>query len=139
MFQLDHIGIVVEDLDRAVPKWCSILGFPLESVEFHEVPSEGVRIAMLRGNIKLELLEATDAAGSVQRFLERRGAGLHHLCFNTVDVDKAYGRLHEAGLQLLSPGPVTGAEGRVFFIHPKCADGVLTEMVELENGTGNYG
>jgi methylmalonyl-CoA epimerase len=131
MFQLDHIGIVVEALDQAVPRWCSILGFPMESVEFHDVPSEGVRIAMLRGNIKLELLEATDPSGSVQRFLEKRGAGLHHLCFSTDDADRTYDRLNEAGMQLLSAAPVNGAEGRVFFIHPKSASGVLAEMVEL--------
>ncbi len=132
VFQLDHIGIVVESLEQAVPLWCGMLGFPAESVEYHEVPAEGVRIAMLQGNIKLELLEATDPQGSVQRFLEKRGGGLHHLCFATGSADEAHARLSEAGYQLLSDAPLNGAEGRVFFIHPRSASGVLSEMVELE-------
>ena len=132
MFELDHIGVVVESLEQAVPVWCSILGYPAADVEYHDVPSEGVRIAMFRGNIKLELLEASDPEGSVQRFLEKRGAGLHHLCFGTADAAQSHARLAAAGLQLLSEQPVAGAEGRVFFIHPKSSGGVLTELVELD-------
>ena len=138
MFQLDHIGIVVKSLEEAVPLWCAMLSYPAEAVEYHEVPSEGVRIAMLTGNTKLELLEATDPAGSVQRFLEKRGPWLHHLCFESGDVDQAHGRLSDAGMQLLSESPFQGAEGRVFFIHPKSACGVLTELVELDE-TGEAG
>ena len=133
MFSLDHIGIVVESLESAVPVWCELLSYPQSEVEYHEVPSEGVRIAMLQGNIKLELLEATDPAGSVQRFLEKRGQGLHHLCFASTDVDEAHARLGSGGLTLLNEAPKQGAEGRVFFIHPKSASGVLTELVELQH------
>lgn len=131
MFKLDHIGVVVESLPEAVEAWCRILDYPADAVEYHEVPSEGVRIAMLRGNIKLELLEATDPEGSVQRFIEKRGGGLHHLCFGTEDADGDHARLAEAGLRLLNEAPKQGAEGRVFFIHPRSASGVLTELVEL--------
>jgi len=122
----------VDSLEQAVPVWCRILSYPGDAVEYHEVPSEGVRIAMFKGNVKLELLEATDRQGSVQRFLEKRGGGLHHLCFSTKDVDETFAGLSETGMQLLYGQPVQGAEGRVFFIHPKSATGVLTEMVELD-------
>lgn len=89
---------------------------------------------MLSGNIKVELLEPSDPQGSVQRFLEKRGAGMHHLCFATDDADSQHARLKGEGLQLLSESAVQGAEGRVFFIHPRSTGGVLTELVELDGG-----
>jgi methylmalonyl-CoA/ethylmalonyl-CoA epimerase len=130
MFNLDHLAIAVPDLDAAVGLYCQLLGFPAEQVEYHDVPSEGVRVALLKGNTAIELIQPTDPAGSVARFIEKRGPGLHHLCFATEDAQARLDELKAGGSRLLDDAPRTGAEGRVFFVHPASAGGVLTEFVE---------
>jgi methylmalonyl-CoA/ethylmalonyl-CoA epimerase len=131
MFRLDHIGIVVEALEPAVELYCRLLSYPAEQVEYMEVPSEGVRVAMLSGNTKVELLQPTDPEGALARFLTKRGGGVHHLCFGAPAPLKAkLDQLKEHGLSLLDDEPRTGAEGRVFFVHPRSTAGVLTEFVE---------
>ena len=131
MFRLDHIGIVVEALEPAVELYCKLLGYPVEQVEYMEVPTEGVRIAMLSGNTKIELLEPTDPEGALARFLAKRGGGVHHLSFGApAPLQAKLDELKTGGLELLDSEPRTGAEGRVFFVHPKSTAGVLTEFVE---------
>ncbi len=130
MFTLDHVAIAVPDLAAAVELYCRLLDYPAEHVEYHDVTSEGVRVAMLKGNTTLELLQATDPAGSIARFIEKRGAGLHHLCFATPDAQSRLDTLAGASFSLLDTAPRIGAEGKVFFVHPKSAGGVLTEFVE---------
>ena len=73
--------IIVHSLAEAVPLYCTLLGIAPDAVEYHDVPSEGVRVAMLKGNTTVELLEPTEAAGALARFLEKRGPGLHHWCY----------------------------------------------------------
>jgi methylmalonyl-CoA/ethylmalonyl-CoA epimerase len=130
MFTLDHVAIAVPDLDAAVQLYCQLLDFPVDQVEFHDIPAEGVRVAMLKGNTTLELLQPTDPAGSIARFIEKRGAGLHHLCFAAPEAQARLDRLAAAGFSLLDAAPRQGAEGKVFFVHPKSAGGVLAEFVE---------
>lgn len=134
MFTLDHVAIAVPDLAAAVQLYCKLLAYPPEAVEYHDVPSEQVRVAMLKGNATIELLECTDPAGSIARFIEKRGAGLHHLCFTTPDAQAQLDGLAAAGFTLLDQQPRTGAEGSVFFVHPKSAGGVLTEFVQPPSG-----
>lgn len=136
MFTLDHVAIAVPDLAEAVTLYCKLLDYPLEAVEYHAVPSEGVRVAMLKGNTTLELLESSDPVGSIARFIEKRGPGLHHLCFSTADAQARLDSLSEQGFSLLDQHPRVGAEGSVFFVHPKSAGGVLTEFVQPEEGSG---
>jgi methylmalonyl-CoA/ethylmalonyl-CoA epimerase len=130
MFTLDHVAIVVPELEAAVATYCQLLDYPPAAVRYHEVPSEGVRVAMLKGNTTLELLQSTDPAGSLARFIEKRGPGLHHLCFAVDEAQPQLDRLLRAGLSLLDTTPRVGAEGAVFFVHPRSAAGVLTEFVE---------
>ena len=131
MFNLDHIGVVVADLDSSVQTYCALLGFNPAEVEFHDVPSEGVRVAMLRGNTIIELLEPTNPEGGLARFLEKRGPGLHHLCYAApAPLEDKLAECKAAGLAVLDETPRTGADGRVFFVHPKSVGGVLTEFVE---------
>jgi methylmalonyl-CoA/ethylmalonyl-CoA epimerase len=137
MFTLDHIGIVVAELEPAVELYCRLLGYPAEAVEYHDVPTEGVRVAMLTGNTKLELIQPTAADGALMRFLDKRGPGFHHFCFGApAPLEDKLAELKDAGLRLLDDSPRTGAEGRVFFVHPKSAGGILTEFVE-ENNTAD--
>jgi methylmalonyl-CoA/ethylmalonyl-CoA epimerase len=133
MFNLDHIGIVVPDLDSAVANYCAMLGLDPASVDFHDVPSEGVRVAMLRGNTIVELLQPTNPEGGLAKYLEKRGPGLHHLCYAAPKpLEAKLAALKEAGMAVLDESPRTGADGRVFFVHPKSVGGVLTEFVERD-------
>lgn len=135
-FTLDHLGIVVASLDAAVPLYCGLLGVPEQAVEYHDVPSEGVRVAMLRGNTTIELLEPT-SEGALTRFLDQRGPGLHHWCFAAPPpLQDRLDELKAAGYRLLDEQPRVGAEGSVFFVHPSSAGGILTEFVEKAELTG---
>jgi methylmalonyl-CoA/ethylmalonyl-CoA epimerase len=133
MFTLDHVAIAVLNLDKAVEMYCKLLTYPAEAVEYHEVPSEQVRVAMLKGNTTIELLECTDPTGNIARFIEKRGPGLHHLCFRTSDTQVQLDALVAAGFALLDQQPRIGAEGSVFFVHPKSAGGVLMEFVQPDS------
>ena len=131
MFNLNHVGIVVPSLSDAVPLFCQLLAYPAEAVEYHDVPSEQVRVAMLKGNTTIELLEPTAADSALARFLEKRGPGFHHWCFAApAPLQAKLDELKQAELRLLDDTPRTGAEGVVFFVHPKSAGGILTEFVE---------
>lgn len=127
--RIDHVGIAVQSIDEAL-KLYEKLGLEVEGLE--DVPSEGVRVAMIRcGESRIELLEATTDDSPIARFLAKRGGGVHHICLATTDVRADQASLEAAGVQLLRPAPTRGAGGCwVQFIHPKSAAGVLVELSE---------
>lgn len=127
---VDHIGVAVPDLERAVPLWSAILGRPPGGRE--SVPSEGVRLVFFgRGGGRVELLEPTQDDSAVGRFLRRRGPGLHHVCLAVEDLDAAVGRARAEGAELVPPGIREGAGGsRVAFLHPRSTGGILLELSE---------
>ena len=131
MFTLDHLGIVVNSLEQSVPLYCQLTGTDPADVVFHDVPSEKVKVAMLLGNTTIELLEPTSPESALAKYLEKRGAGFHHWCF-AIDgnLQDKLDELSKAGYRLLDETPRQGAEGFVFFVHPKSAGGILTEFVE---------
>lgn len=134
MFHLNHLGIAVESLAAGVPLFCRLLGLDPAEVEYSEVPGEGVRVAMLRGNVTIELLEALSPASPIARFIAKRGPGFHHWCFSTPDAGAHKLALEAAGFDLIPDGQGAllrqGAEGRVCFVHPRSSGGILTEFVE---------
>lgn len=131
MFTLDHLGVVVQSLAEAVPLYCRLLGLDPAAVEYHDVPTEQVKVAMLKGNTTIELLEPTSPDTSLARFLEKRGGGIHHFSFAAPPpLEDKLAELRDAGFQLLDETPRVGAEGKVFFVHPRSAGGILTEFVE---------
>ena len=127
---IDHIGIVVRDLDAALAFYSDALG--LEMTERREVPEEGIESASLSaGEGEIELLRPLDDASGVARFLEKRGEGLHHICLAVEDIEGAMERLRAAGAQLLSEEPRVNVHStRYVFVHPKSAHGVLLELYE---------
>jgi methylmalonyl-CoA epimerase len=127
---LHHIGIAVRSIAEALPHWTEALGLELVSTDV--VENQGVRIAVLRaGPVRIELLEPLGASSPVQRFLDKRGPGLHHLAFEVPDCAAAIARLTAHGRPMIDGAPVSGAHGwRVAFAHPKGMSGVLTELVE---------
>ena len=128
--ELHHIGVAVTSLDEALPRWTEGFGLVLESVE--EVPTEQVRVAVLRaGATRVELLEPTSADSPIAKFLQKRGPGIHHLAFRVGDCQRKIRALSAAGAPMLSDAPKPGAHGcKVAFVHPRHLGGVLAELVE---------
>jgi len=129
--RIDHVGIAVHSIAESA-KFYESLGLAIEAVE--EVPAEGVKVAMMRcGESRIELLEATRDDSPIARFLERRGGGIHHICFASSDLQADQESLESQGYQLLRPEPALGAGGCwVQFVHPKSAGGVLVELSECK-------
>lgn len=128
--RLDHIAIAVPDLAEALRRFCDDLGLVLEGQE--DVVSAQTRTAFLPvEGTHIELIHPLDGQGPVQKFLDTRGGGLHHLCFQTDDIDGDMARLQARGYRFLTEAPTPGAHGtRVVFIHPKSAGGVLIELAQ---------
>ena len=127
---LDHIAIAVPDFSEAIERF--LLDFGLNYDGTQDVVSAKTKTAFfpVKGT-KIELIHPLDGGGPVQKFLEKRGGGLHHICFETDDVRGDMERLIEKGYKFLSEEPQPGAHGtRVAFIHPKSAGGVLIELAE---------
>lgn len=129
---IDHIGIAVEDLDQALVLYRDLMGLELERLE--EVPSEQVRVAMLRldrtGAVgHVELLAPMSEDCNIARFIAKKGPGLHHIAFAARDAETVMARCREAGLRLLDETPRIGAGGKqIAFLHPKSTGGVLMEI-----------
>lgn len=128
---LDHIAIAVPELDEAIARFAADLGIALDHVE--DVPSAQTRTAFLpvAGPTNIELVAPLDGGGPIKTSLEKRGPGLHHLCFRTDDLDADVARLRDKGWRFTSDGPTPGAHGtRVIFVHPRSTGGVLIELAE---------
>ncbi len=127
---LDHIAIAVPDLDEAIRRFCDDLGLTLQATE--DVVSAKTRTAFLPvQGTRIELVHPLDGQGAVQTFLDKRGGGLHHICFRTDDLDGDMARLKSRGYRFTTDAPTPGAHGtRVAFIHPKSMAGVLIELAE---------
>jgi methylmalonyl-CoA/ethylmalonyl-CoA epimerase len=128
--RISHISIAVDDIDETISFWRDALGIELSRIE--EAPQEQARVAFLPvGESEIELVQPTSSDSALRRFLEKRGAGLHHLCLEVDDLEAMLQRLKEKGVQLINETPVTGNSGRRYaFIHPKSASGVLVELYE---------
>jgi methylmalonyl-CoA epimerase len=128
--RIDHVAMAVEDLDEAVALYRDRLGMPLQHRE--TVEQFGVEAALLGiGDAHVELLRPVSVDSGVGRFLERHGPGMHHVAYQTDDIDSALESVRAAGLQLLDERPRTGIlNSRVAFVDPKSTGGVLMELVE---------
>ena len=129
---VDHIGIAVRDIDEALALYRDLMGLELERLE--EVPSEKVKVAMLKldrtGAVgHVELLAPMSDDCNIAKFIEKKGPGLHHIAFAAADVEAVMQRCRDAGMRLLDETPRTGAGGKqIAFLHPKSSLGVLMEI-----------
>ncbi len=131
--KVHHVAIVVGKMAPALAFWHDTLGLALETVM--PIPSDLVNIAFLPvGEIKIELVEPTDRTTGVARFLESRGEGFHHVCFEVPNLAEALLRLEIDGIELIDTAPRKGAEGPVAFLHPRSCHGVLVELIEAPGG-----
>jgi len=126
--KIEHIGIAVESLEKAIPYYETLLGSKCYAIE--EVIDQKVKTAFFKvGETKIELLESMDPEGPIGKFLERKGPGIHHIAFAVDQVDSALAEAELAGIQLVDKKGRKGAEGlNIGFLHPKSTFGVLTEL-----------
>ncbi|MDI6856973.1 MAG: methylmalonyl-CoA epimerase [Dehalococcoidia bacterium] len=126
-----HLGIAVRDLDKALVFYRDALGLPI--MKTADLREQGVRAALLRlGDSGIELLEPR-AGSALERFLERRGEGLHHLALESEDIAGALAQLREKEAPLIDQEPRRGLNGLVAFVHPSALHGVLVEMEQPEH------
>ncbi|HIA79388.1 MAG TPA: methylmalonyl-CoA epimerase [Candidatus Marinimicrobia bacterium] len=127
---IEHIGIAVKELKTDAPFWKHILG--INHTNSEKVESEGVLTDIYdTGKGKVELLESLDPDSPVKKYLEKRGPGIHHVCFEVEDIYTSIKELKENNIQVISDNYTIGAEGyKVVFIHPKSTGGVLVELAE---------
>ncbi|RYY90461.1 MAG: methylmalonyl-CoA epimerase [Chitinophagaceae bacterium] len=130
MEKVEHIGIAVKSLADAVPLFEKLLNTPCYKTE--EVESEGVRTAFFQnGPNKIELLESSTEEGVIQKFIDKKGEGIHHIAFDVVDIRAEMARLKGEGFTLLNEEPKPGADNKlVCFLHPKGTNGVLIELCQ---------
>jgi methylmalonyl-CoA/ethylmalonyl-CoA epimerase len=129
--RIDHIGIAVKDLDRAVELYKNIFGFELIGVE--DVPSQKVRVAKFNINgIHIEFLEPMSEDSPIYKYIEKKGEGIHHIAYFTDDIEEELDKLKEKGIKLINEKPTEGSSGSMIaFVHPKSSI-ILTELVGKE-------
>jgi len=129
--RIDHVAILVDDLDKTLSFWQGALGIKLEHVV--DVPAEKSQVAFLPlGGSEVELVRPTTDDSGLARYLEKRGPGMHHICLEVDDIEGMLAQLKEKGVQMINETPMQGIGGRKYaFIHPKAANGVMVELYEL--------
>jgi methylmalonyl-CoA/ethylmalonyl-CoA epimerase len=129
--RIDHIAVVVENLDAALGVYQDALGLAVSKVE--TLPEQDVKMAFLpSGDSEIELLEPIHADSGIGRYLAKRGEGLHHICLEVDDIQATLAELKARGAQLIDETPKRGAYGLIAFIHPKGAHGVLVELLQRD-------
>lgn len=130
MLKIEHIGIAVKDLEQSNELFKKLFNKAHYKVE--EVASEHVNTSFFQlGESKIELLEATDPASPIARFIEKKGEGIHHIAYEVDDIRKEMKRLESEGFTLLNEEPKKGADNKlVCFLHPKGTNGVLVELCQ---------
>lgn len=133
--KVNHIAIVVDDLDAAMAFWRDALGLHLERTESNA--TEKVEIGFLPvGETEIELLQPTDAESGIGKYLAKKGAGLHHICLEVENIAASMQHLASQGVQLINETPRQRDDGILYgFIHPKSTGGVLVELYELPKET----
>ena len=130
ILKVEHIGIAVKDIATSGELFRKLLGN--EAYKSEAVESEGVTTLFFKtGDTKIELLEATNEASPIAKFIEKRGEGIHHIAFEVDDIEAEIKRLQSEGFTLLNETPKAGADNkRIAFLHPKTTNGVLVELCQ---------
>lgn len=127
--RINHVAIVVPDIEASLSFWRDGLGLALEHVE--DVPSQKSQVAFLPlGDSEVELVKPTSEDSGVAKFLAERGAGMHHLCFEVDDIDEMLVELKAKGIRLINETAMQLEGRKMAFIHPKAANGVLVELYQ---------
>ncbi len=125
--KIDHIAIAVTDVEESAKVYQEALG--VHNIEFETVESEGVKIAIIHlENGRIELMQPTNDASPIKKFLDKKGPGLHHMALETNNIENEVSRMEGCGIQFLGKIRPGSAGTKVIFIHPKSLHGVLTEL-----------
>ena len=136
IMKLNHVAVAVNDITEALDFWEKALGIKLDHVE--DVPSQMVKVAFLTvGESEIELVQPTAEGTGTAKFLQARGAGMHHLCFEVDNIDEMLADLKSKSIRLINEEPLALEGRKMAFIHPKSADGVLIELYEITNKNKN--
>jgi methylmalonyl-CoA/ethylmalonyl-CoA epimerase len=128
--KINHVAIVVADIDESLKFWRDALGIELSHIE--DVPSQKAQVAFLPlGDSEVELVKPTSDDSGAAKFLAERGGGMHHLCFETDDVVGMLADLKAKGVRLINEEPIVLPGRKMAFVHPKSTGGVLVELYEL--------
>jgi len=128
--KIDHIGIAVAELEPAVAFYRDILRLEFEG--YQTLPDRGLRVGIFKvGNVHIELLESISPDSAIAKYIERNGEGMHHIAFESDDVQSALDQLGDSGVRLIDKTPQPGAAGsQVAFLHPKSTNRVLMELCQ---------
>jgi methylmalonyl-CoA/ethylmalonyl-CoA epimerase len=129
--KINHIAVVVEDIDEALTFWRDAFGLPLHERRNNE--DEKVEIAFLPiGESEIELVAPTTDDSGVAKYLAKNGSGLHHLCVEVDDIVGAIKQITDSGAELINDAPKSRPDGTKYaFVHPKSTGGVLVELLEF--------
>lgn len=128
--KIHHVAIVVEDVEESASFWKDVLGLSCGHIE--DVPSQKSKVLSLEvGESKVELVQPTSNDSGVAKFLNDRGAGMHHICFEVDNIDDALSELKSKNVRLINETPLVLEGRKMAFVHPKAANGVLVELYEL--------
>lgn len=130
MLKIEHLGIAVSELEKSIPLFEQLLNTPCYKTE--EVASEGVSTAFFQvGENKIELLQATNPESPIQKYIDKKGEGIHHVAFEVENIEAEMKRLAALGFQLLNETPKKGADNKLIcFLHPKTTNSVLIELCQ---------
>ena len=130
MKKIEHIGIAVKNLDEAEARFAKLLN--TLSYKREEVKSEGVITSFFKvGESKIELLAATQPDSPIQKFIDKKGEGMHHIAFEVDDIHQKMQELANEGFRLINERPKDGADNKlVAFVHPKSTGGILVEICQ---------
>jgi methylmalonyl-CoA/ethylmalonyl-CoA epimerase len=127
--RVHHVGVVVRDIDQSMRFWRDTLGLQVHKVQ--TINEQGVRAALMTvGDSEIELIEPTVPDNGVARYLDAKGEGLHHVCFQVGSVDADLAALRAQGVEMIDQAPRIGIAGRICFLHPKAMRGTLVELCE---------
>lgn len=128
--RIDHIAIVIKDIDASLNFWQDALGLEVSHIE--EVKAQESMVAFLpSGASEVELVQPTNGTSGVAKYLAKRGPGMHHICFEVDDIHETLAQLKLHGVKLINEEPTIGTGGKkIAFIHPKSTSGVLVELYE---------
>jgi methylmalonyl-CoA/ethylmalonyl-CoA epimerase len=127
--KVNHVAIAVKNLDEGLKTFENLLG--IKAAHVKEVPDQKIKAAMFHvGNMEIELIQPTAPDTGVAKFLESRGEGVHHICLEVDDVDNELQAMAAKGIELIDKKGRMGLAGKIGFLHPKSAKGVLVELAQ---------
>jgi methylmalonyl-CoA/ethylmalonyl-CoA epimerase len=129
--RIDHVAIVVDNIDNALSFWHDALG--LEMTHLEEVKEQESIVAFLpAAGSEVELVKPTTETSGVAKYLVKRGPGMHHICFEVDDIEETLAQMKAKGVKLINETPTIGAGGKkIAFVHPSSTNGVLVELYQM--------